>query len=83
MAEVVTQRTAPAEFIEAAGKTYLTDLQKAIGQYKGADLSKTMGQQFVAGQDPLSLQAQQLATQGIGGYKPYLQAAQATTGPTG
>ena len=76
MAEVVTQRTAPAEFIEAAGKTYLTDLQKAIGQYKGADLSKTMGQQFVAGQDPLSAQAQQLATQGIGGYQPYLQAAQ-------
>ena len=76
MAEVVTQRTAPAEFIEAAGKTYLTDLQKAIGGYKGADLSKTMGQQFVAGQDPLSLQAQQLATQGIGGYQPYLQAAQ-------
>ena len=83
MAEVVTQRTAPAEFIEAAGKTYLTDLQKAIGGYKGADLSKTMGQQFVAGQDPLSLQAQQLATQGIGGYQPYLQAAQAATGPTG
>ena len=83
MAEVVTQRTAPAEFIEAAGKTYLTDLQKAIGEYKGADLSKTMGQQFVAGQDPLSLQAQQLAIQGIGGYQPYLQAAQAATGPTG
>ena len=75
MAEVVTQRTAPAEFIEAAGKTYLTDLQKAVGGYKGADLSTTMGQQFVAGQDPLSLQAQQLATQGIGGYQPYLQAA--------
>ena len=83
MAEVVTQRTAPAEFIEAAGKTYLTDLQKAIGGYKQADLSTTMGQQFVAGQDPLSLQAQQLATQGIGGYQPYLQAAQAETGPTG
>jgi len=83
MAEIVTQRTAPAEFIEAAGKTYLTDLQKAIGGYKGADLSTTMGPQFVAGQDPLSLQAQQLATQGIGGYQPYLQAAQAATGPTG
>ena len=83
MAEVVTQINQPAPFIEAAGKTYLTDLQKAIGEYKGADLSKTMGQQFVAGQDPLSLQAQNLATQGIGGYQPYLQAAQASTGPTG
>ena len=37
MAEVVTQVTKPAEFIEAAGKTYLTDLQKGIGAYKGAD----------------------------------------------
>ena len=76
MAEVVTQINKPAPFIEAAGKTYLTDLQRAIGKYKGADLSKTMGQQFVAGRDPLSLQAQQLAQQGIGGYKPFLQAAQ-------
>ena len=81
MAEVVTQINQPAPFIEAAGKTYLTDLQKAIGQYKGADLSKTMGQQFVAGQDPLSLQAQQLAQQGIGGYQKYLNAAEASTGP--
>jgi len=80
MAEVVTQINQPAPFIEAAGKTYLTDLQKAIGQYKGADLSKTMGQQFVAGQDPLSLQAQQLAQQGIGGYQPYLQSAGALAG---
>ena len=31
MAEVSTLRQAPAEFIEAAGKTYLTDLQKAVG----------------------------------------------------
>ena len=80
MAEVVTQINQPAPFIEAAGKTYLTDLQKAIGGYKGADLSKTMGQQFVAGQDPLSLQAQQLAQQGIGGYQQYLQSANALAG---
>ena len=80
MAEVVTQINQPAPFIEAAGKTYLTDLQKAIGEYKGADLSKTMGQQFVAGQDPLQLQAQQLAQQGIGGYQPYLQSAGALAG---
>ncbi len=83
MAETITQINQPPEFIEAAGKTYLTDLQKAVGQFKGADLSQVMGQQFVAGQDPLSLQAQQLATQGIGGYQPYLQAAQASSGPTG
>ena len=81
MAEVVTQRTAPAEFIEAAGKTYLTDLQKAIGGYKGSDLSKIFGPQFVAGQDPLQQQAQGLAVQGIGGYQQYLNAAEAATGP--
>ena len=32
MAEVV--RTAPAEFIEAAAKTYLDDLTKGIGTFK-------------------------------------------------
>ena len=38
----------PAPFIEAAGKTYLADLQSAIGGLKGADLTKTLGPQFVA-----------------------------------
>ena len=35
----------------------------------------------VAAQDPLQQQAQTLATQGIGSYQPFLQAAQAATGP--
>jgi hypothetical protein len=74
MAEVVTQRTAPAEFIEAAGKTYLTDLQKAIGGFKGADLSTILGPQFVAGLDPLTQQAMGKAG-GLGAYAPYLQEA--------
>ena len=81
MAETITQITRPPEFIEAAAKPYLTELQQAVGQFKGQDLSQIMGQQFVAGQDPLQLQAQQLAQQGIGGYQPYLQAAQASAGP--
>jgi len=81
MAETITQVTRPPEFIEAAAKPYLTELQQAVGQFKGQDLSQIMGQQFVAGQDPLQLQAQQLAQQGIGGYQPYLQAAQASAGP--
>ena len=76
-------RVLPPEFIEAAGKVYLGDLAKATGGYKTADLSKAFGDKFVASQDPLQAQAQQLATQGIGGYKPFLQAAQASTGPTG
>ena len=35
----------------------------------------------VAGQDALQQQAQTLATQGIGSYQPFLQAAQGATGP--
>ena len=47
MAEVV--RTEPAEFIEAAAKTYLDDLTKAIGTFKTQlDLSTIMGPQFIA-----------------------------------
>ena len=34
------------------------------------------GRQFVAGQDPMQTQAAALATQGVGSYQPYLQAAQ-------
>ena len=81
MAETITQITQPPEFIEAAAKPYLTELQQAVGDFKEQDLSQIMGSQFVAGQDPLQLQAQQLAQQGIGGYQPYLQAAQASAGP--
>ena len=35
----------------------------------------------VAGQDALQTQAQTLATQGVGSYQPFLQGAQASTGP--
>ena len=79
---VTETRILPPEFIEAAGKTYLGDLATATGGYKTADLSKAFGQQFVAGQDPLQAQAQQLATQGIGAYKPFLQSASALASPT-
>ena len=81
MAEVTQTRVLPAEFIEAGGKTFLEMLTGAVGKYGTADLSKIFGPQFVAGQDPLQAQAQQLATQGIGAYKPFLQAAAASTGP--
>ena len=79
----------PAPFIEAAGKTYLDDLQKAVGQFKTADLSKSFGPQFVAGQDPLQKSAEALALTGIGGYQRFLtgaegaqQQAAGLTGPT-
>jgi hypothetical protein len=83
MAEVSQTRVLPPEFIEAAGKTYLGDLSTAVGGFKGADLSKVYGPQFVAGLDPLQQQATGIATQGIGAYQPYLQAAEAATGPQG
>jgi hypothetical protein len=83
MAETITQVTQPPEFIESESKLYLDQLRKAIGGLQGADLSKIMGPQFVAGQDPLQLQAQQAALAGIGGYQPYLQSAAASAGPTG
>ena len=79
---VTETRVLPPEFVQAAGKTYLSNLAEATGQYKTADLSKAFGQQFVAGQDPLQAQAQQLATQGIGAYKPFLQSASALASPT-
>ena len=73
MAEVV--RTAPAEFIEAGGKTYLDDLTKAIGGFKTTDLSKIMGPQFVAGPGALTTQAEGLAS-GLGSFQPFLTQAQ-------
>jgi len=80
-AEVQTVRQAPAEFIEAAGKTYLDDLTKAIGGFKEQDLSQIMGSQFVAGPGALTTQAEGLAS-GLGSYEPFLQQAQSLTGPT-
>ena len=86
---VSEQRILPPEFIEAAGKTFLSDLASATGKFKTADLSKVFGQQFVAGQDPLQAQAQKLAQAGIGAFQPFLQSAAAReataaglTGPT-
>jgi len=82
MAETITQITQPPEFIEAAAKPYITELQKAVGQFKGADLSKVYGPQFVAGQDPLQAAAIGVATgaQGLGSYAPFLQTAATQAG---
>jgi len=76
-------RVRPPEFIEAAGKTFLEDLSSAVGDYKGADLSKVYGAQNVAGLDPLQQEAVKQLQAGIGAYEPYIQAAGAATGPTG
>ena len=76
MAEVQQIRNLPPEFIEAASKTYIDDLQKAVGDFKTTDLSGIMGRQFVAGPGALTTQAEQLAS-GLGGFQPFLTEAAA------
>ena len=82
MAEVVQQQVLPAPFIEAAGKTYLADLQSAIGGLKGADLSKVMGPQFVAPTSAITQEAQALRG-GLGSFAPFLQSAATQAGQAG
>jgi hypothetical protein len=79
---ITETRVLPPEFIEAAGKTYLEDLSTAVGGYKGADLSKAYGQQFVAAPGALQTQAESLAG-GLGAYQPYLQTAATQAGQAG
>ena len=81
MAETITQVTQAPEFIEAAAKPYLTELQQAVGGFKAADLAQTMGPQFIAGLSPLQQQAISQAG-GLGAYQPYLQTAAGLAGPT-
>ena len=76
MAEIQQVRQLPPEFIEAAGKTYLSDLQKAVGDFKTTDLGGIMGRQFVAGPGALTTQAEGLAS-GLGGFQPFLTEAAA------
>ncbi len=85
MAETITQITQPPEFIEAAAKPYIAQLQKDVGGLRTADLSKVYGSQFVAGQDPLQQAAVTTATgaQGLGSYAPFLQTAATQAGQAG
>ena len=68
---------------------YLEDTGKDLAKQMTAtysvpiDTSKFTGSQFVAGQDPMHTQAIGLATQGVGSYAPYLQAAQTAMGQAG
>jgi hypothetical protein len=55
--------------------------QKAAEQFQIRQQSLSGLAPQVASQDPLQQQAQTLATQGIGSYQPFLQAAQQATGP--
>ena len=55
--ETTTSKTLASPFIEAASKTFLDDLQKAVGGFKEADLAKVFGPQFVAGLGSLTQDA--------------------------
>ena len=63
-----------SDFIEPAIKDYATQATAAYSAPINTDTFT--GRQFVAGQDPMQTQAAALATQGVGSYQPYLQAAQ-------
>ena len=80
--EIQRTQVLPAPFIEAAGKTYLADLQSAIGGLKGADLTKTLGPQFVAPTSQISQEAQALRG-GLGSFAPFLQTAATQAGQAG
>ena len=82
MAETITQITQPPEFIEAAAKPYITELQQAVGGLKTADLSKVMGPQFTAGLGQLTQDAISKAG-GLGSYAPFLQTAATQAGQAG
>ena len=82
MAEVSTVQQLPAPFIEAAGKTFLEQLQTAVGGLKGADLSKVMGPQFVAPTSAITQEAQALRG-GLGAFAPFLQTAATQAGQAG
>jgi len=65
-------------FLEEYAKDFAT---QAKGTYSvPIDTSQFTGRDFVAGEDPLQTQAINLATQGVGGYKPFLTAAQTAQG---
>lgn len=88
MAETVTTIQQPPEFIESAAIPYITQLQKDVGRFRAADLSKIYGPQFVAGLGALTQDAISKAG-GLGSYQPFLkgaeqaqQAAAGLTGPT-
>ena len=74
MAEVSTVIQQPPEFIEAAAKPFITQLQQVTGGLSQADLSQVYGPQFTAGLGALTQQAIGQAG-GLGAYEPYLQQA--------
>jgi hypothetical protein len=67
-----------SDFLEPAIEDYATQAKATYSAPINTDTFT--GRQFVAGQDPMQTQAAALATQGVGSYQPYLQAAQTAQG---
>ena len=80
--DTTTSQTLASPFIEAASKTFLDDLQKAVGGFKQADLSKVFGPQFVSGLGGLTQDAIGKAS-GLGSFQPFLQTAAGLAPKTG
>ena len=74
---ITETRSLPAQFIEDIGKDYAKQL--AATTSVGVDTSQFAP--TVAAQDPLQQRAATLAGTGVGSFEPFLQAAQAATGP--
>ena len=62
------------DYLQDTAKDYARQLTATTSA--PIDTSKFTGRQFVAGEDPLQTQAINLATQGIGGFQPFLTSAQ-------
>ena len=68
---ITETRSLPPQFVEDLGRDYATQLTGLTSQ----PLDTTKFQPMVAGQDQATKDAYTQATQGIGSYAPYLQAA--------
>ena len=66
------------DYLESTAKDYAKQLTATTSA--PIDTSKFTGRSFVAGEDPLSTSAINLATSGVGSYQPYLTNAAALTG---
>ena len=62
------------DYLQETAKDYAKQLTAATSA--PIDTGTFTGRQFVAGEDPLQTQAINLATQGIGGFQPFLTSAQ-------
>ena len=62
------------DYLESSAKDFARQLPASTST--PIDTPKFTGRQFVAGEDPLQTQAINLATQGIGGFQPFLTSAQ-------